>query len=171
MGVQNIQRLLESMETTSTLTFPGNVTINGTLAAAAGTGVGGVLYVSASGIDRSTTAQLNIGPANATSVVITPATTVTGALTASSTIGATGLITASAGVALADNMNISVSNNTGSRFGNNISKIGFFGKTPVVSQTNIANVTNDDNSNINTVIQTVNAIADCLRTFGLVGVT
>lgn len=123
-----------------------------------GVDIDGILIKDAT-VDAASAGTLTIGPTTATAVTITPATTVTGA------------ITSSAGISIADNKNVSISNTTGSRFGNNISKIGFFGVTPVVSQSNVANVANDGNTNINTVIQAVNLLAAAMRNLGLVGVT
>ena len=87
-------------------------------------------------------------------LTIAPATTVTG------------LITSSAGLSIADNMNIAVSNTTGTRVGtNNAQKIGFFGTTPVAAQADVVNATN----NANNLMDQLNSVLVALRNYGLLG--
>ena len=110
---------------------------------------------------KESTASAGISVTNATNFAST--VKVTGATNLVSTVAVGGTIT------LADNANIAVNNTTGTVIAtNNAQKLGFWGATPVVQQAALTNVANDANSNINTVIQRVNAISTSLHNVGII---
>lgn len=124
---------------------------------------------------KESTASAGISVTNATNFAST--VKVTGALNCVSTITVNGAasfvgnVAVAAGkvVTLADNANIAVNNTTGTVIAtNNAQKLGFWGATPVVQQAALTNVANDANSNINAVIQRVNAISTSLHNVGII---
>lgn len=90
-------------------------------------------------------------------------TTIANATLSNTTVAANAVIT------LGDNANIATNATTGTVIATaNTQKLGFYGATPVAQGAAINNVANDANSNINTVIQTLNALKVAIHNTGLI---